>query len=70
MGALITSIITSVLKIVENITTWLCNKTKNTELIDNEKAKKEQQLKDEINKAIKEAHKTKDLDEIRKMSSE
>lgn len=70
MSALISSIIASVLKIFENISSWLLNKSKNTELADNQKMKKMQDVKDDINKAIEKAHKKKDLEEVRKMSSE
>ena len=70
MSALISSIIASVLKIFENISSWILNKSKNTELADNQKMKKMQDVKDDINRAIERAHKKKDLEEVRKMSSE
>ena len=61
MSALISSIIASVLKIFENISSWILNKSKNTELADNQKMKKMQDVKDDINRAIERAHKKKDL---------
>lgn len=70
MSAIISSIIASVLKIIENISSWLLNKSKNTELADNQKMKKLQDVKDDINKAIEKAHEKKDLEDVRKMSSE
>ena len=66
----ISSILQSILKILENVSGWLLAKSKDTEITDNEKAKKEQALKDEINKIIAKAHETGNLTDVRKKSSE
>lgn len=70
MTTLITSCITCILNILSNITEWLKNKSKNTELTDNEKSKKLQEEIDTHNNIIKDAQHTNDLEEIRKHASE
>ena len=59
----------SLLRIIEYIVGFFYNRSKDTSLTDNQKAKKMQESKEKFQKAIEEAEKTKDLDEIRKMAA-
>lgn len=59
----------SLLRIIEYIVGFFYNRSKDTSLTDNRKAKKMQESKEKFQKAIEEAEKTKDLDEIRKMAA-
>lgn len=59
----------SLLRIIEYIVGFFYNRSKDTSLTDNQKAKKLQKSKEKFQKAIDEAEKTKDLDEIRKMAA-
>ena len=59
----------SLLRIIEYIVGFFYNRSKDTSLTDNQKAKKMQESKEKFQKAIDKAEKTKDLDEIRKMAA-
>lgn len=59
----------SLLRIIEYIVGFFYNRSKDTSLTDNQKAKKMQESKEKFLKAIEKAEKTKDLDEIRKMAA-
>ena len=59
----------SLLRIIEYIVGFFYNRSKDTSLTDNQKAKKIQESKEKFQKAIEKAEKTKDLDEIRKMAA-
>lgn len=59
----------SLLRIIEYIVGFFYNRSKDTSLTDNQKAKKMQESKEKFQKAIEKAEKTKDLDEIRKMAA-
>lgn len=59
----------SLLRIIEYIVGFFYNRSKDTSLTDNQKAKKMQKSKEKFQKAIEKAEKTKDLDEIRKMAA-
>ena len=59
----------SLLRIIEYIVGFFYNRSKDTSLTDNQKAKKIQESKEKFQKAIEKAEKTKDLEEIRKMAA-
>lgn len=59
----------SLLRVIEYIVGFFYNRSKDTSLTDNQKAKKMQKSKEKFQKAIEKAEKTKDLDEIRKMAA-
>lgn len=61
--------ICSLLRIIEYIVGFFYNRSKDTSLTDNQKAKKVQQSKEKFQKAIEKAEETKNLDEIRKMAA-
>lgn len=70
MYTVVITIVSSILNILTNITTWFVERSKNTELSDNEKNRKLQDEKDEHNEVIDNAIKTNDLEELRKHASE
>lgn len=59
----------SLLRIIEYIVGFFYNRSKDTSLTDNQKAKKLQKSKEKFQKAIEKAEETKNLDEIRKMAA-
>lgn len=59
----------SLLRIIEYIVGFFYNRSKDTSLTDNQKAKKMQKSKEKFQKAIEKAEETKNLDEIRKMAA-
>ena len=70
MYNVVITIVSSILNILTNITTWFVERSKNTELSDNEKNRKLQDEKDEHNKVIEDAIESNDLEELRKHASE
>ena len=70
MSSIFITIFSSILNIITNITTWFVERSKNTELTDNEKNRKLQDEKDDHNKIIEDAINTNDLEELRKHASE
>ena len=70
MYSVVLTIVSSILNILTNITTWFVERSKNTELSDNEKNRKLQDEKDEHNKVIEDAIESNDLEELRKHASE
>lgn len=70
MYSVVLTIVSSILNILTNITTWFVERSKNTELSDNEKNRKLQDEKDEHNKIIEDAIESNDLEELRKHASE
>ena len=59
----------SLLRIIEYIVGFFYNRSKDTSLTDNQKAKKMQESKAKFQKAIEKAEKTKELNEIRKKAA-
>ncbi len=59
----------SLLRIIEYIVGFFYNRSKDTSLTDNQKARKLQRSKEKFQKAIEKAEETKNLDEIRKMAA-
>ena len=70
MSSVFITIFSSILNIITNVTTWFVERSKNTELTDNEKNRKLQNEKDDHNKIIEDAINTNDLEELRKHASE
>ena len=70
MYNVVITIVSSILNILTNITTWFVERSKNTELSDNEKNRKLQDENDEHNKVIEDAIESNDLEELRKHASE
>ena len=70
MYNVVITIVSSILNILTNITTWFVERSKNTELSDNEKNRKLQDEKDEHNKIFEDAIESNDLEELRKHASE
>ena len=70
MYNVVITIVSSILNILTNITTWFVERSKNTELSDNEKNRKLQDEKDKHNKVIEDAIESNDLEELRKHASE
>jgi len=64
------TLVTSILNIISNITGWLKNKSENKDLTNNQQAIKLQKETEKHKKIVKDALDTNNLDEIRKEISE